>query len=212
MKAKIFAIIFSLLGTGGTATAISLGIYNNEQMWNRKCDGINVVESCTGEDGLRYKKYLFHEAVEEQTKMVHYDAEPAKTHTVHHPAEVAKTHIEHHDAEYGTYSYTVCQKTTISYKNGSCALSQCWDGEYSGSSGRGTCSHHGGVMRHGPFYTTYTETYLIKEAWDEVVVDVPAKDAWDETIVDVPAKPAHDEKVIVVEARDAYTEKILAEA
>ena len=187
MKAKIIAIIFALFGTGGAATAISLSIYNNEQLWNRKCDGIEVTESCTGDDGLKYKKYLYHEAVEEQTETVHHAEVPAKTHTVHH------------DAEYGTRTYTVCQQTTISYKRGTCALSQCWDGEYSGSSGRGTCSYHGGVMRRGPFYTTKTETYLKKQAWDEVIVDVPAK-------------PAYDEKVVVVEAQEAYMEKVLAEA
>ncbi|MBR3322507.1 hypothetical protein IKG13_00365 [Candidatus Saccharibacteria bacterium] len=172
---------------GGAVGASAYTSYTTEQQqWARQCDGIKVTEKCTGEDNERYTKYIFHEAVPEKKETIHHDRVPAVTHTVHHP-EV-----------YGTRRVATCVKTTISYKHGTCALSQCWDGEYSGSAGWGTCNYHGGVMRSGgPWYVYHDETYLISAAWDEVVVDVPEK-------------PAYDEERIVVEAKEAYYEKIKA--
>lgn len=172
---------------GGAVGASAYTSYTAEQQqWERKCDGVKITEKCTGEDNERYKKYVFHEAVAEQKETIHHDAVPAETHTVFHPAE------------YGTRRVPVCIKTTISYKRGTCALSQCWDGSYSGSAGRGTCSYHGGVMRRGgPWYEYHDERYLIR-------------DGWYETIVDVPEIPAYDEEVILVEAKEAYYEKVKA--
>lgn len=158
------------------------------QDWSQVCDGVTVTKHCTADDGLKYNKYIYHEAEPEVTEEIVHPAEPAKTHTVHHPAT------------YGTRQVNIgCVKTTISNKSGSCALSQCRDGEYSGSTGRGTCSHHGGVLRSGgPWYIYRDEQYVVTPAWDETVVDVPAKPEWIETIV-------------VTEAKEAYFEKELAE-
>ena len=155
-----------------------------EQAWG-VCDGVKVTANCVDEDGNKYSKYVFHEAEKEQTKEVYHAATAAKTHTVYHPAE------------YGTETYRECVKTTINYKNGSCALSQCRDGEYSGSTGRGTCSYHGGVARSGgPWYVYKTRQVLVKKAWTETVIDTPAKEAWTETVVISPAKEAWTEKVL----------------
>ena len=158
------------------------------QDWSQICDGITVTKHCTADDGLRYDKYIYHEA------------EPAVTEEIIHPAEQAKTHIVHHPATYGTRQVNIgCVKTTISNKNGSCALSQCRDGEYSGSTGRGTCSYHGGVLRSGgPWYIYKDEQYVVTPEWDETVVDTPAKPAWTEIVT-------------VAEAKEAYFEKELAE-
>ena len=182
LKKVLLAIIpVSILGMGAVSTGISNTIENNK--WERICDGTSIVDTCQDEEGNRYSKYIYHEAVSEQTKEVYHPAEPAKTHVVHHPAE------------YGARLVPVCIKTDISYKNGSCALSQCRDGSYSGSTGRGTCSYHGGVARSGgPWYEYVEEQYLISEAWDETVIDVPAKDAWTETVIVTPAKDAWIEK------------------
>lgn len=156
-----------------------------EQAWET-CDGVEVTTHCVDKEGNKYSKYVFHEA------------EPEKTEEVYHAATAAKTHVVHHPAEYGTKTYRECVKTTISYKNGSCALSQCRDGSYSGSTGRGTCSYHGGVARSGgPWYVERSVSYLIREAWDETVIDVPAKAAWTEVVVIAPAKAAWTEKTVV---------------
>jgi len=185
---KHLAIVSSIVAIFGSIFGVvSLVHHADEQKWNRPCDGVTITETCTAvEDGLRYEKYLYHEA------------EPEVTDEILHPAQPAKTHTEHHDAVYGIRNVNKgCVKTTISYKSGSCALSQCRDGEYSGSAGRGTCSHHGGVLRTGgPWYTYREEAYLVNPAWDETIVDVPAKDAWTETIIVSPAKEAYIEKVL----------------
>lgn len=149
------------------------------------CDGVKIITACEDDNGTKYETYIYHEATAETTREVNHPAEPAKTHTINHPAETATRQVQ-----------GACIQTSISYKNGTCALSQCRDGSYSGSTGRGTCSYHGGVARSGgPWYTYTTETYVVKEAWTETIVDVPAKEAWVETIV-VPAKEAYTEKVI----------------
>lgn len=146
------------------------------------CDGATVTTNCKDQDGKTYSKYIYHEAQDK------------KTHIRHHEATPEVYHIVHHEAEYGTRQVRDCVRTTISYKNGTCAQSKCADGSYSGSSGRGTCSYHGGVVARGPWYTTRTETYVVKEAWDEKVVDKPAKEAYDEEVVDSPAREAYWEK------------------
>lgn len=176
-------LVAGVIGTSAAIVGISHGV--EDAKWNRICDGTTITEQCQDEEGIRYSKFLFHEAEAEKTKEVIHPAEPEKTHVVHHPAE------------YGTRQVKVCIKTTIGYKNGTCALSLCRDGEYSGSTGRGTCSYHGGVARKGgPWYEYITETYLIRAAWDETVVDVPAKEAWTETIIVSPTKEAWTEKVV----------------
>lgn len=155
-----------------------------EQEWPI-CDGKTVIADCRDAEGKRYSKYVEHAAVPETTKEVPHAAVPAKT------------HIVHHDTEYGVRYTQVCIKTSIDYKSGSCALSQCRDGSYSGSTGRGTCSHHGGVARSGgPWYETVEERYVVRPAWDETVVDVPEVPAWVEIVV-VPGKEAWVEKVEV---------------
>ena len=173
------ASLFGGLIVGTTA----INKANEDQKWQRICDGVSITEQCSDSDGNRYSKYILHEAEPEKTKEIYHSAVPAKTHVIHHPTE------------YGTRTQRECIKTTIGYKNGTCALSRCRDGEYSGSAGRGTCSYHGGVSYSGgPWYTSRTETYVVKEAWDETVIDVPAKEAYTETIVISPAKEAWIEK------------------
>ena len=126
----------------------------------KTCDGTTITSNCV-KDGVKYATYVNH------------PAEPAQTHTVDHPAEMGTRQVQ-----------GGCIQTSISYKSGTCALSQCRDGSYSGSTGRGTCSYHGGVARSGgPWYEYHEESYVIKAAWTETVVDVPAKDAWTETVV-----------------------------
>lgn len=180
---KIVLAIASIImvGVGGISVGIANSVENAK--WERICDGTTITEKCQDEEGNRYSKYI------------HHGAEPEVTRQVDHPAEPAKTHVVHHPAEYGTRSVVTCIKTSISYKNGTCALSQCRDGSYSGSSGRGTCSYHGGVARSGgPWYEYVEEQYLISQAWDETIIDTPAKDAWTETIIITPAKDAWIEK------------------
>lgn len=173
-------MVFSL----GAAT-VGINNANEAALWQRTCDGTTITEKCHDEDGNKYSKYILHEA------------EPEVTKTIDHPAEPAKTHVVHHPAVYGTRTVAECIKTNISYKNGTCALSQCRDGSYSGSTGRGTCSYHGGVARSGGPWFVYTEEqYLVSAAWDETVIDVPAKEAWTETIIVTPAKEAWTEKVL----------------
>ena len=174
-------IVIGVVLTGVLGVGVIAGVAKSidDAEWKRTCDGITITGKCQDDSGSRYSKYIFHEVEPEVTKTVNHPAEPAKTHTVHHPAE------------YGTHSVPVCIKTTIGYKNGTCALSRCRDGEYSGSTGRGTCSYHGGVWYGGgPWYKYVEEQYLISAAWDEIIVDVPAKDAWTETIIVTPARDA----------------------
>lgn len=183
-KTLIALSIFGSICTVGIISA-NIGKSIEDAKWQRICDGTTITDTCQDEDGNRYSTYIFHKA------------EPEATEQINHPAKPAKTHIVHHPAEYGTRQVPVCIKTTIGYKNGTCALSRCRDGEYSGSTGRGTCSYHGGVWYGGgPWYEYIPETYLISAAWDETVVDVPAKEAWAETIVVTPAKKAYVEKVL----------------
>lgn len=177
---SFLSIVIAVLGVSSIVYAI--GSPNNTEPPIPICNGKQITENCQDENGTKYSKYVYHEAVTEVTK------------TINHPYEPAKTHTVHHEAVYGTKQIRECVKTSISYKSGSCALSQCRDGSFSGSAGRGTCSSHGGVARSGgPWYTYRTETYVITPAWDETVVDVPAKEAWTETIVVTPAKPAYYE-------------------
>lgn len=185
IKALIGVVVATGVFGGLIAGAVAINKDFEEQQWQRICNGTTITEKCSDEDGNRYSKFVFHKA------------EPEKTEKIYHAAVAAKTHVVHHPAEYGTRTYRECIKTSISYKSGTCALSQCRDGSYSGSTGRGTCSYHGGVARRGgPWYTTRTETYVKKAAWDEVVVDVPAKEAWTETKVIASAKEAWTEKVL----------------
>jgi hypothetical protein len=179
-KKIVSAIIGATLLIGGVSYAV---ISNTQEL--PICDGIKVIEACKDDSGAKYDRYFYHEATPETTKEVYHPAVPAKTHTVYHPAEI------------GTRQVRDCVRTSISYKNGTCALSQCRDGSYSGSTGRGTCSYHGGVARSGgPWYTYTTETYTIREGWTEVIIDTPAKEAWTETVVDAPAREAYMEKVL----------------
>ena len=183
-------LLIGVIASATVLTGVGVGAFAvrnaEEEKWQRICDGILVTEQCSDKEGNRYVKYIQHAAEPEVTKEVTHPATPAKTHTVTHPAE------------YGTRQVAVCIKTSIGYKSGTCALSRCRDGEYSGSSGRGTCSYHGGVWYGGgPWYEYVEERYLIREAWAETVVDEPAKDSWTETVV-------------VKVAKDAWTEKKLA--
>ena len=208
MKIAIIGTIATFLAIGGGASAVIVNANLEEQKWNRLCDGYEITETCKDENGTKYKKYLYHEAVEEVRGIVHHDAEPEQNHTIHHPAEPARTHTVYHEAQYGTRRVSDgCIRATVGSNRGVCAVSQCRDGEYSASSGRGTCSYHGGVARRGgPWYTYHDEPYIVKEAWTETVVDVPAKEAWDEVIVDKEAVPARDIEEVIIEARDAYLE------
>lgn len=82
---------------------------------------------------------------------------------VYHPAVVEQSHMEQRSS----------QEQTIT---GYCTL--CMDNTYSPScaTGRGACSHHGGVQQwNAPIYGTKTNT------WEEKVIDVPAQDAYYET-------------------------------
>lgn len=177
----------------------SLGVSNNipsndiprkvekTEPYSLICDGKDITTNCTGSDGKKYTKYINH------------DYAPAVTKEVNHPATQEKSHIVHHEAQYENRRVKDCIRTNIGYKSGTCALSRCRDGAYSGSAGRGTCSHHGGVgLTGGPWYEYHIETVLVTPAWDEKVIDEPAKPAWTET-------------VIVTPEREAYTEKVLAE-
>lgn len=175
------AIVASLSGLGVAA------VHNaaEEQKWQRICDGTTIVSQCQDADGTRYNKYVYHKAEPEETKKVNHPATPAKTRTVHH------------DTVYGTRRVRECIKTSISYKSGTCALSRCNDGSYSGSTGRGTCSYHGGVWyKGGPWYEYHDEKYIVTPAWDEVIEVEPAKAAWTETIVIKAAKEAWTEKEV----------------
>jgi hypothetical protein len=183
IKRKVVSVIVGVAVVIGAGVSIAVAIQPRELP---TCDGIEITELCRDEDGTEYSKYLYHEATPETTKEVNHPATPAKTHTVNHPAVTGTRQVRGD-----------CIRTSISYKSGSCALSQCRDGSYSGSTGRGTCSYHGGVAKSGgPWYTYTTETYIVKAAWTETVVDTPAKEAWTETVVDSPAKEAYTEKVL----------------
>lgn len=171
------AIAFILIS--GATTVATQSANNNLPI----CDGTSVTKNCKDESGTKYSKYIYHEAVEEVKKEVEHPAEPAETHKVHH------------DAVYRTVQKQECIKANMGKYAGNCALSQCADGAYSGSTGSGTCSHHGGVAARGPFYTTVEVRELVSPAYDEEVIDVPAKEAYTETVVVTPAKEAYYEKV-----------------
>lgn len=183
-KLFLFAGIISIFLAG--AFSVVSAVNSNGAKSTPICDGKTITENCQDENGTKYSKYVYHEAVKEVTKVIN------------HPAEPAKTHVIHHDAVYGTKQVQDCVRTNINYKSSTCAQSRCRDGSYSGSSGRGTCSYHGGVAARGPWYYYRTEQYLITQAWDETAVDEPAKPAWTETVVVTPAKPAYYEKVEVL--------------
>lgn len=171
-------VIFAGVGTIG-------GIVYSQNSPLPTCDGFKITADCQDENGTKYSLYLHHEAEPEKTKIVSHPAEPAVTRVVNNPAEL------------GTRQVRDCIRTSISYKSGTCALSQCRDGTYSGSTGRGTCSYHGGVAKSGgPWYVYTTESYVIKAAWTETIVDIPAKEAWSETVVVSPAKDAWIETVL----------------
>ncbi len=191
MRGFIHKKLLIFLSTGAlVATILGVAIFTdvaNQQKWARTCDGKTVIESCSGEDGIKYKKYLYHAAEAAVTEEVYHPATPARTHTVTHPAVTGTRQVP-----------TGCIRTNIKYKNGTCALSRCRDGMYSGSTGWGACNYHGGVaVSGGPWYTYRTETYIITPAWIETIVDEPAKDAWTETVVKTPAKAEWIEKVKV---------------
>ncbi len=104
------------------------------------CNGLTVTENCEL-NGIKYDKYIYHPAVEEQS---HYES------------------------------------NIVGYKQvvvGYCTL--CNDGTRSPScsTGRGTCSHHGGVKEwNAPIYKE-------EAVYEEVkIVDTPAADAWYEII------------------------------
>lgn len=151
----------------------------------KQCDGQKITSDCLGDDGILYAKYIYHAAVPEQTE------------TINHPAEPAITHSEHHEAVYEYETVNAgCIIANMGKYAGSCALSQCSDGAYSGASGQGSCSHHGGVVRSdGPWYIYEERPVLVTPAWDEEIVDVPAKEAWTETIIIAPAVEAYIEKL-----------------
>jgi hypothetical protein len=85
---------------------------------------------------------------------------------VYHPAVAAKTHQETET----TYKEQVTDYCTL-----------CVDGTYSPScaTGRGACSHHGGVAQWNAPRTSKVPVYGTK-----LVVDVPAKDAYYDKIPD----------------------------
>ena len=83
---------------------------------------------------------------------------------IYHPAVAAKTHVE-------------TQTTTEQVVSGYCTL--CNDGTYSPTcaTGRGACSHHGGVAQfNAPVYSNQTS------ASEYTVVDSPAVDDYYETV------------------------------
>ena len=153
---------------------------NTDAISDQICDGKTVTTECIGPDEQRYSVYKYHDEVTAVTKEVYHPATPEKSHNVYH------------EPVYGTRTVKGdCIRTNISNKRGSCALSQCRDGSYSGSTGRGTCSHHGGVAKSGgPWYNYTTETYVITPGWTEKVIDEPAKAAWTETVVVTPKQEA----------------------
>lgn len=175
--------LYSFIGLPIIATPIISSVVS-ELEWSRQCDGVEITSHCSV-DSTRYSKYLFHDEQKEVKD------------TINHPKEPAKTHVVHHPATYGTRKViSGCIRTNITYKGGTCALSRCRDGKYSGSTGWGTCNYHGGVWYGGgPWYTYREETYVVKPAWDETVVDVPAKEAWTETIIVVPHRDPYYERV-----------------
>ena len=184
---KVKAIVLSILMATSIGGYVAYAMVKDAQQWSRLCDGKEVTINCTGDDGVKYTKYVFHEAVAEVTDTIHHAATPAVTHTVYHAAVYGKRKVA-----------TGCIKTNISYKNGTCALSRCRDGMYSGSRGWGTCNYHGGVWYGGgPWYNYREESYVVTPAWNETVVDVPAKAAWDEVVVVSPAVEAYYEKVVL---------------
>ena len=160
-KKYLFVIAILLLWVASIAIIPVVSNIIDEQRWQRICDGKEITDTCQDKNGTRYSLYLFH------------------------PAEPEKTKVVHHEAVYGTrQKQGDCIRTNISYKRGSCALSRCRDGMYSGSAGWGACNYHGGVAQAGgPWYNYITETYVISPAWDETIVISPAKEAWVEKIV-----------------------------
>ena len=183
MRGFIAFIATAIVAIGGIAGYFGYTSYAAEQEWSRTCDGTSIVSNCTGPDSVRYSKYVYHEAQEAVTKEVYHPYVPAKTHTVHH------------DAIWGTRTITTCVKANIGKYKGQCAQSLCYDGTYSGSVGRGTCSYHGGVLSRGPWYKYELVPVLISEAWDETVIDTPAKEAYYETVIVSPEKDEYIEKV-----------------
>lgn len=184
VASKIWMIISVITITVIVGSIVAYAHFLEEQAWNRICDGIDISSKCTADDGIRYSLYLFH------------PSEPEVKETIEHPAKPAVTHTVYHPAVYGTRKVrTGCIRTNISYKNGTCALSRCRDGMYSGSTGWGTCNYHGGVWyTGGPWYTYREESYIVTAAWNETVVDVPAKPAWTEIVVVSPARESYYEK------------------
>ena len=183
LNAKLLLFAGAAFVVLATTSSVAITADSDSKNTAQICDGEVITENCQDENGTKYSKYVYHEAIKEVTK------------AINHPAEPAKTHVVHHDAVYGTKQVRDCVRTNINYKSGTCAQSRCRDGSYSGSSGRGTCSYHGGVAARGPWYYYRTEQYLITQAWDETVVDELAKPAWTETVVVTPAKPAYYAKV-----------------
>ena len=183
MKGFIAFLCTTLVAVGGFFGYQSYATYQAEQQWARTCDGVKITSNCTGPDSVRYSKYVYHEAQKAVTKEVYHPAVPAKTHTVHH------------DAVWGTKTVSTCVKADIGSHKGSCAQALCRDGSYSGSRGRGTCSYHGGVLTYGTWYNYDLVPELISPAWDEIVIDVPAKEAYTEIVEVSPAKEAYYEKV-----------------
>lgn len=106
-----------------------------------KCDGTAITSNCVL-DGVKYRTYVYHEAV------------PEKTHTE--------------------------QVTTYEKKvTGYCTL--CNDGTYSPScaTGRGACSHHGGVAEwNAPLYSS------VPVYSNKTVVDAPVQAAYYEKVTD----------------------------
>lgn len=146
---------------------------------------------------------------EHQHSWVHHDAEYQTVHhdaqytTVHHDAEYTyvthpeTTHTVHHDATVDvTYPYIV-------YYNCECRVCGMLDTSTPPSCGHGSYTTGDfGVADYGP-----PVEVVLKEAWDEVVVDQPAwveqvlvKEAYDETVL---VKEAYDETVLVKEAYDS---------
>ena len=103
------------------------------------CNGTSVTANCSL-DGINYKSYVLHPAIEE------------------------KTHTE---------TFTTYREEVTSY----CTL--CDDGTYSPTcaTGRGACSHHGGVAQYG---VPISESVPVKNT--KTVVDTPAREAYYEKI------------------------------
>lgn len=104
------------------------------------CDGSTVTEGCVL-DGVRYNRYVYQPAVEQQS------------------------HMEQRSSQ---------EQVVTGY----CTL--CMDNTYSPTcaTGKGACSHHGGVPQWNALvYGTKTNT------WEEEIIDVPAQAEYYETEV-----------------------------